>query len=137
MLNNDLNNVHIRHCFQSSKIQLDDNFQTRHELEVVSAHLVEHLSLSIPISLKVDITKGVVPIVANTNLVEAYFALVEATKDKIDYYGLLDSNDVILCTKFQKCVVLSHGRLVVLEFESLQGKKLAFPKILFFVPSLH
>ena len=51
--------------------------------------------------------------------------VVEVTKNKIDYYGPLDLDNLGLYTKFQKCAVQTHGRLEGWKFGSLLSKKLA------------
>ena len=90
--------------------------------------------LVILIDIEVDIAEVVVQIVADIALVELYFVLVEATMDKIGCYDLLDWNNLVLCTKFQRCVNLTCDRSVVLVIDFLQRKKLVPSKIVLSMP---
>ena len=50
-------------------------------------------------------------VVAGIDLVKPSCVVVEVTRDRIDYCGSLDLDSLGLYTRFQKCVVQTHGRL--------------------------
>ena len=57
--------------------------------------------LIVSIHVEVDTIEALVQvIVANIKLVEPFFILVEATRNKTNYYGLLDLDNLESYTKF-------------------------------------
>ena len=50
-------------------------------------------------------------VVVGIDLVKPSCVVVEATRDRIGYCGPLDLDSLRLYTRFQKCVVQTHGRL--------------------------
>ena len=107
-----LHTFHILHCFRPSRILLDGTFHTKHELDVVLVSKIHHLALVVLLCVVVDTTEtfGLV-VFASIGLVNPSCVVVEVIKDRIDYYGPLDLDSLGLYTKFQKCVVETHGRL--------------------------
>ena len=73
---------------------------------------IHHLALVVLLYVVVDTTETFGPIVAaGIALVKPSCVVVEITKDRIDYCGPLDLDSLGLYTRFQKCVVQTHGRL--------------------------
>ena len=73
---------------------------------------IHHLALVVLLCVVVDTTEifGSI-VVAGIDLVKPSCVVVEVTRDRIDYCGPLDLDSLGLYTKFQKCVVQTHGRL--------------------------
>ena len=98
---------------------------------------IHHLALVVLLGVVVDTTEAFEEVVAaRIDSVKPSCVVVEVIQDKIDYYGPLDLDNLGLYTKFPKCAVQTHGRLESWKFGSLLGKKLAYSKILLFVPFL-
>ena len=73
---------------------------------------IHHLALVALLYVVVDTTEtfGLI-VVAGIDLVKPSCVIVEAIRDKIGYCGPLDLDSLGLYTRFQKCVVQTHGRL--------------------------
>ena len=73
---------------------------------------IHHLALVALLCVVVDTTEtfGLI-VVVGIDLMKPSCVVVEATRDRIDYYGPLDLDSLGLYTKSQKCVVQTHGRL--------------------------
>ena len=73
---------------------------------------IHHLALVVLLCVVVDTTETIGSIViAGIDLVKPSCVVVEVTRDRIDYCGLLGLGSLGLYTTFQKCVVQTHGRL--------------------------
>ena len=73
---------------------------------------IHHLALVVLLCMVVDTTEAFGSIViAGIDLVKPSCVVVEATRDRIDYCGPLDLDNLGLYTRSQKCVVHTHGRL--------------------------
>ena len=74
------------------------------------------MALVVLLSVVIDTTEAFEQVVAaSTELVKPSFVVVEVTKGIIDYYAHwiwtpLDLDSLGLYTKFQKCVVQTHGK---------------------------
>ena len=73
---------------------------------------IHHLALVVLLCVVVDTTEtfGSI-IVAGIDLVKPSCVVVEVIMNRIGYYGPLDLDSLGLYTRFQKCVVQTHGRL--------------------------
>ena len=72
---------------------------------------IHHLALVALLCVVVDTIETSRPIVAaGIDLVKPSGFVVGVIKDRIDYYGPLDLDNLGLYTKSQKCVVQTHGK---------------------------
>ena len=90
---------------------------TKQELDIEILNLMEHFAFLAVVAVRIDILE----VAVNTNLMEASLVIVEAIRDRIGYYGQLGWDTFVLCTKFLWSVVMTHNRLAVVRFDSLQG----------------
>ena len=106
-----LHTFHILHCFRPNKILLDGAFHTKHELDIALVSMIHHLALVVSLCVVVDTTEAFEQVVAaSIELVKPSCIVVEVITGRIDYYGPLDLDSLGLYTKFQKCVVQTHGK---------------------------